>query len=185
MINCSEVRVGDILRIDGELFRVVDRQHVKPGKGGAFYQFEFKKLAGNQKVSKRIRVEESLDKVDIYNRPGIFLYSQGDIYTFLDLENHQQYDYNGSDIVNVEFLKDNMEVSMFFLNMETLIDIRLPMKVIEEVDMAPGYIKGQSASSQDKTVTLKNGRKIKTPQYVDVGDKIEINLETMSFVRRV
>ena len=185
MINCSEARVGDILEIEKDLYKVVERQHVKPGKGGAFYQFELKKLQGGQKKEMKIRVEESLKKVDLFNRKGIFLYSNKDFYTFFDPETQEQFEFQGSSISNINFLEENMEVQMFFANNETLLEVQLPKKVHAMVEAAPGYIKGQSVSSQDKIITLQNGAKIKAPQYVVVGDRVEVNLEDLSFVKRV
>jgi elongation factor P len=177
----SDVKVGYIIKLNNEMWKVCEVNHVKPGKGGAFAQMTLKNIKNNKKLDHRFRVEDKVEKIDIMPSPGVFIYNQGDDSVFLNLETTEEVN-----ITNYEkkyFLTEGLQLELLFID-DVFFDVKLPDSVECVVEDAPSYIKGQSVAAQDKVVTLTNGLKIKAPQFIEAGDKIIVNTETLNFVSR-
>jgi elongation factor P len=185
IIQASEIRIGDIIKINENLFRVTDILHVKPGKGGAFVQATLQNINKPQKREERFRVEEKLEKINIYEEEGMFFYREKNTLVFLNVTTNDEYRINEENFELSDFLEEGSKVSLFLNDNNELINLKLPKTVQWKVQEAPLYIKGQTESPQDKVVILTNGYKIKTPQSIERGDIIEIRTEDMTFVRRI
>ena len=182
MKTASELKVGYIIKLNNEMWKICDINHVKPGKGGAFAQTTLKNIQNNRKLDHRFRVEDKVEKIDIISYPGVFIYNQGKDSVFLNLDNTEEVTI--TDYEKSCFLTEGLEIELLFID-DILFDVKLPESITCVVEDAPSYIKGQSVSAQDKIAILTNGLKVKVPQFVESGDKILINTETLNFIQRV
>ncbi len=182
-IGANEIRVDHILEVDKQLYVVRKIDHVKPGKGGAFVQTELKHLLTENKFNIKFRSDEFVEKMDIYEKEGNFLYKDKNSYVFLDTESFEEYMVN--DLKNPEFYTEGCKIILVISSADELLTVKLPDKIECEVDLTDGYISGQSVSSQEKNATLTNGVVVRVPQYIKNGDKILINSKDFSFNSRV
>ena len=185
VISAIDLKVGYVVSYNNGRYRVLKTQHVKPGKGGAFMQAELKEIQTGQKLNQRFRSDESLDKVQIEERDAQYLYDSGSEYALMLLDDSEQIDVPYSMLSDEErlFLQDEMILNAGFADGE-LISLSLPRKVICEVAEAEAYIKGQTASGGFKSAVLTNGIRVSVPQYIDSGQKIIFNTETMEYVEK-
>lgn len=182
-ITANEIRVGFILEINNNNYIVREIIHVKPGKGGAFVQTDLKHVLNDQNLHIKFRSEEKVERIQIYEKPGLFLYKDKNRFVFLDNESFEE---KLVDSVKHEaFFTEGCEVVLLIDSDNQLITVNLPSFVTCEVDLTTGYISGQSASSQEKNATLTNGEIIKVPQYIKTGDKIKINTKNFTFESRI
>lgn len=178
----GDLKRGDIIEIDGQKYKVTDTEHVKPGKGGALMQTVLQNIEKPQKKELRFRVDEKINVIQIYEKPGTFLYKDGSHLVFLDKESLDEFRKNH--IENSEFLIEGCDVFLLITSEDVLLDVHFPETIICEVDSTPGFIPGQSASSQEKNASLTNGATVKVPQYIKDGDLIKINTEKMTFISK-
>lgn len=183
-INGNAIRPGYVIEHKGELWSAVKIQHTQPGKGGAYLQVELKNLSSGSKLNERFRASENVERVRLEQRNHQFLYQNGDMYTFMDNETFDQIDLTADFLDGAEvFLQEGMEVTLEIYE-ETPLRFSLPDTVILEVtDTAPA-LKGQTATASFKPATLSNGLKTNVPPFVEVGAKVVINTEDVSYVKR-
>jgi len=182
-ISAFEVRIGNLLDYKGKLFRVLKKNHVKPGKGGAFVQLEMKSLDGT-KLNERFRSEDKVEKAHVEPRKMQYLYAEGSDHVFMDLESYEQMNMPGDDLdALVGYLLPNTEVQINFHD-ESPIGVELPANVILEVKDTEAVIKGQTASGSGKPAELETGIRVTVPTFVNIGDKIKVNTETGEYVER-
>ena len=183
-ISASDVRVGNLIEHQGKLCRVLKKDHVKPGKGGAFVQLELKESNAGTKLNERFRSEDKIEKARVEPRKMQYLYPDGADYVFMDLETYEQI-HLGSNILasQAEFLLPNEEVQINFYN-EQPIGVELPATVALEVAETETVVKGQTAAGSGKPAILETGLRVVVPTFVSVGDRIRINTETGEYIER-
>jgi len=182
-ISASEVRVGNLLDYQNKLFRVLKKNTVKPGKGGAFVQLEMKSIDGT-KLNERFRSEDKIEKAHVEPRKMQYLYADGDGHVFMDQESYEQMTMPAEDLEEqIGYLLPNTDVQINFHN-DSPIGIELPGNVILEVTETEAAIKGQTASGSGKPATLETGIRVNVPVFVNTGDKIKVNTETGDYVER-
>jgi elongation factor P len=183
-ISASEVRVGNLIEHQGKLWRVLKKEHVKPGKGGAFVQLELKESNARVKLNERFRSDDKIEKARIEPRKMQYLYPDGGDYVFMDLDSYEQI-FLGSDLLTsqAEFLLPNEEVQVNFYN-ETAIGVELPLTVDLEVSETETVVKGQTAAGSGKPAVLETGLRVIVPTFVTVGERIRINTETGEYIER-
>ncbi|WP_342581332.1 elongation factor P [Ureibacillus sp. FSL W7-1570] len=184
MISVNDFRTGLTIIVDGELYRVLDFQHVKPGKGAAFVRSKLRNLRNGNVVEKTFRAGEKVEKAMIENRKMQYLYANGDAHVFMDMESYEQIELNAKQIdYELKFLKENMEVFIMTYQGEVL-GVELPNTVeLKVVETEPG-IKGDTASGGSKPATLETGLVVQVPFFVDEGDILVINTSDGSYVSR-
>ena len=183
-ISASEVRVGNLIEYQNKLWRVLKKNHVKPGKGGAFVQLEMKELSAGTKLNQRFRSEDKIEKAHVEPRKMQYLYADGDQLIFMDNETYEQISLSADDFTEqVSYLLPNTEVQFNFHNEEP-IGMELPANVVLEVVDTEGVVKGQTASGSGKPAELETGLRVTVPTFVTVGDKIKVNTETGEYVER-
>ncbi|MEK4759533.1 elongation factor P [Viridibacillus sp. FSL E2-0187] len=184
MISVNDFRTGLTIVVDGGLFRVLDFQHVKPGKGAAFVRSKLRNLRNGSVMEKTFRAGEKVEKAQIDNNKMQYLYASGDNHVFMNTETYDQIEINESQLKDeLKFLLENMEVSIMSYEGEIL-GVDLPNTVVlEVVDTEPG-IKGDTASGGSKPATLQTGLVVQVPFFVNVGDKLVINTEEGTYVSR-
>ena len=183
-ISASDVRIGNLIEHQGKLWRVLKKEHVKPGKGGAFVQLELKESNAGTKLNERFRSEDKIEKARVEPRQMQYLYPDGGDYVFMDLESYEQIHLGSDVLVSQEgFLLPNEEVQINFYN-EQPIGVELPAAVALEVTETETVVKGQTAAGSGKPAVLETGLRVVVPTFVSVGDRIRINTETGEYIER-
>ncbi|HEY4551902.1 MAG TPA: elongation factor P [Bacillaceae bacterium] len=184
MISVNEFRTGLTIETDGGIWRVMDFQHVKPGKGAAFVRSKLRNLRTGAIQEKTFRAGEKVEKAQIDNRTMQYLYASGDQHVFMDNESYEQIELPASQIeYELKFLKENMEVHIIMYNGETL-GVELPNSVELEVAETDPGIKGDTASGGSKPATMETGLVVQVPFFVNAGDRLIINTTDGSYVSR-
>ena len=184
MISVNDFRTGLTIEVDGGIWRVMDFQHVKPGKGAAFVRSKLRNLRSGNVQEKTFRAGEKVAKAQIENRRMQYLYANGDSHVFMDNESYEQIELPASAIeYELKFLKENMEVHIMMFQSETL-GVELPNTVeLKVVETEPG-IKGDTASGGSKPATLDTGLTVQVPFFINQGDRLLINTTEGSYVSR-
>ena len=184
MISVNDFRTGLTILVDGNIFRVIDFQHVKPGKGAAFVRSKLRNLRNGNVVEKTFRAGEKVEKAMVENRKMQYLYAQGDEHVFMDLESYEQTTLAAAQIEDeLKYLLENMELHIQSFQGE-MIGIELPNTVVlEVVETEPG-IKGDTASGGSKPAKMETGLMVNVPFFVNEGDKLIINTTDGSYVSR-
>lgn len=184
MISVNDFRTGLTIEVDNGIWRVLDFQHVKPGKGAAFVRSKLRNLRTGAIQEKTFRAGEKVAKAQIENRKMQYLYASGDQHVFMDNESYEQIELPGTSIeYELKFLKENMEVSIMQFGHETL-GVELPNTVELEVTETEPGIKGDTSSGGTKSATLETGLTVQVPFFINQGDKLVINTTDSSYVSR-
>jgi elongation factor P len=184
MISVNDFRTGLTIEVDNGIWRVMDFQHVKPGKGAAFVRSKLRNLRTGAVQEKTFRAGEKVAKAQIENRKMQYLYANGDQHVFMDTESYDQVELSETAIqYELKFLKENMEVSIMMFGSETL-GVELPNTVeLEVIETEPG-IKGDTASGGTKPAKVQTGLVVNVPFFVNEGDVLIINTTDSSYVSR-
>ena len=184
MISVNDFQTGLTIEVDGSLWRVIDFQHVKPGKGAAFVRSKLRNLRNGAIQEKTFRAGEKVAKAQIDNRKMQYLYANGDQHVFMDTESYDQIELSEDAIeYELKFLKENMEVHIMMYQGESL-GVELPNSVVLEVTETEPGIKGDTASGGTKPATLETGLIVQVPFFVNQGDHLIINTTDSSYVSR-
>lgn len=183
-INGNEIRPGNILEHNDGLWVAVKVDHVKPGKGGAFAQVEMKNLRTGSKLNERFRSADKVEKVRLEQKDQQFLYENDGMLVFMDNETYEQIELP-SDILGERrpLLQDGMTVQIEYFESEAL-SASLPGKVVCTVEETEPAVKGQTAANSFKPAVLSNGLRIMVPPFIDQGQDIVVNTETMDYSER-
>lgn len=184
MISVNDFKTGLTIEVDGDIYRVIDFQHVKPGKGAAFVRSKLRNLRSGNVNEKTFRAGEKVEKAQIDNRRMQYLYANGDDHVFMDNDSYEQIELNASQIeYELKFLRENMEVHIMQYQGETL-GVELPTTVVLKVTETEPGIKGDTASGGTKPATLETGLTVQVPFFINVGDKLIINTSEAAYVSR-
>ena len=184
MISVNDFRTGLTILVEGNIFRVIEFQHVKPGKGAAFVRSKLRNLRNGNVVEKTFRAGEKVEKAMIENRKMQYLYAQGDEHVFMDLESYDQTTLAEAQIKDeLNYLLENMELHIQSFNGE-MIGIELPNTVVLTVAETEPGIKGDTASGGTKPAKMETGLYVNVPFFVNEGDKLIVNTTDGSYVSR-
>jgi elongation factor P len=185
VISTTDFRGGVRLLLEGEPFYIVEFQHVKPGKGGAFVRTKLKSYITGNVLDRTFRSGERFEEPDLEEREMQFLYATGDDYTFMDTETYEQLTFAKKQLgENADLLKENM-VAKILIYEHRPIDVELPIFIeLRVVDAEPG-VRGDTASGGTKPAIVETGATIKVPLYLEVGTVIKIDTRTRAYVERV
>ena len=184
MISAGEFRNGITVEIDGNLFVIIDFQHVKPGKGAAFVRTKIKNIVTGNVLEKTFRPNEKMPKAHIDRSDMQYLYNDGDLYHFMNVETFDQTALNKSDVGDsLKFIKENEMVKMLSHN-GNVFGIEGPMFVeLEVTDTEPG-VKGDTATGATKHATVETGYTINVPLFINIGDVVKIDTRTEEYLGR-
>ncbi|MFB9859940.1 elongation factor P [Salinicoccus siamensis] len=184
MISVNDFKTGLTVEIEGGLWRVVDFQHVKPGKGAAFVRSKLRNLRTGAIQEKTFRAGEKVGKAHIDNLKMQYLYADGNNHVFMDNNTFEQVELDASALTDeLQYLKENMNVSLIMYEGETL-GVELPKNVeLKVVETEPG-IKGDTASGASKSATLETGLQLQVPLFVNEGDTLVISTDDGHYVSR-
>lgn len=183
-ITGNSIRPGHVIEHKGGLWRAVRVQHTMPGKGGAYMQVELRNLRDGTKLNERFRSSEDVERVRLDQREHQYLYSNGDMHTFMDTETFEQIELS-SDLVGEQavYLQEGMVVTIESHEGEP-IGVQLPEHVTLEVTETEPVVKGQTAASSYKPAKLANGVRTTVPPFINSGDRVVVSTEDGSYVRR-
>lgn len=185
MYSTTDFRKGLKIEINGEPFVIVDFQHVKPGKGGAFVRTRLKSLITGNVIDQTFRAGERVDKPDLEEREMQFLYETNGEYHFMDVHTFEQLYLTAEQLGDSrDFLKENLIIKALFHNKRP-IGIEVPMFVELKVVKAEPWIRGDTATGATKPVTLESGAVIQVPLFVEEGDIVRIDTRTREYIERV
>jgi elongation factor P len=181
----ADIRNGLTIELDDEIFTVIEFQHVKPGKGGAFVRSKLKSVRSGQVLDKTFRAGARIDPVRVERRLMQYLYSDGDLYHFMDSTTYEQVAI-ASEVVgdNSSFLKEAMEVTVLWVKGEP-IGMEIPLFTdLRVVETEPG-VRGDTASGGTKPATLETGAVVMVPLFIEKGDLVKVDTRTGEYLERV
>ncbi|WP_462420747.1 elongation factor P [Salinicoccus sp. Marseille-QA3877] len=184
MISVNDLKTGLTIETDGSIWRVVDFQHVKPGKGAAFVRSKLRNLRTGAIQEKTFRAGEKVGKAQIDNRKMQYLYADGDSHVFMDNNTYDQVELQTDQLEHeLQFLQENMNVTIIMYEGETL-GVQLPKTVELKVTESEPGIKGDTATGATKEAKLETGLTIQVPLFVNQGDVLVINTDEGAYVSR-
>ncbi|MCI8381253.1 MAG: elongation factor P [Lachnospiraceae bacterium] len=185
MISAGDFRNGITIELEGNVFQIIEFQHVKPGKGAAFVRTKLKNIKSGGVVEKTFRPTEKCPQARIDRREMQYLYADGDLYNFMDTENYEQMAMSAADIQDsMKFVKENEMVKMLSHN-GSVFAVEPPLFVeLEITETEPGF-KGDTATGATKPAVVETGATVYVPLFVNQGDTIKIDTRTGEYLSRV
>ena len=185
MISAGEFRNGITIELDGELFVIIDFQHVKPGKGAAFVRSKMRSLTNGGITERTFRPNEKMPRAHIDRKDMQYLYSDGELYHFMDVESFEQSAINASDIGDtLRYVKENEMVKILSHN-GNVFGIEPPMFVeLDITETEPGF-KGDTAQGATKPATVETGATVQVPLFISAGERVKIDTRTGEYLGRV
>ena len=173
-----------LVKMDQDLFRVLEFQHVTPGNLRGFVRVKFRNIRSGTLSDQKLRSEDFVERATLDEREMQYLYQDGDDYYFMDTSSFEQIHISGEALgESVNYLKPEMTIQVEFYGSEP-VGIELPQTVVLKVtDTVPG-IKGATASAQVKPATLETGLVVQVPPFVNPGDTVRVNTETGEYLSR-
>ncbi len=185
MLSTTDFRRGLKIEIDGEPFLMLEFQHVKPGKGGAFVRTKIKSLITGNVLDRTFKSGDKVDKPDMEEKEMEFLYRQDDEFYFMDNKNYEQHFISKENLSGADaFLYENVQVTVLFHNGKPLA-VELPNFVELQVTETDPGVKGDTASGGTKPATLETGAVIQVPLFINEGEKIRVDTRSGEYVERV
>jgi elongation factor P len=184
VISVNDFKTGLTVEVDGEIFSVLEFQHVKPGKGAAFVRSKLKNLRNGNIVERTFRAGETIGRAHVENREVQYLYNSGDEYVFMDNETYDQFSLSRDRLEwELNFLKENMNVHIVSYQGE-IIGINLPNSVeLKVVETEPG-VKGNTATGATKNAKLETGLNVQVPLFINEGDVLLIDTREGRYISR-
>ena len=184
MISTTDFHTGITIELEGELYTVVDFQHVKPGKGAAFVRTKLKKLRSGSVVEKTFRAGEKVAKAHLEKKKVQYLYSSGDEYYFMDTKTYEQMALSAKEMgETINYLKENMEIDVIQYR-EKIIGVEVPLFVELTVTETDPGMKGNTVSGGSKPARLETGLLVQVPFFINEGDVIRVDTRTAEYMER-
>lgn len=183
-MNVNSISLGNVIKYKDQYWIVTKKEHVKPGKGGAFVQLDLKNVITGNKSNERFRAGEDVDKIALEEREYQYQYDEGESVCLMNMETYDQESFNKELLgERVHFLTEGMEVKVCYCE-HVIVDIKLPDTVVCGIRETEPTVKGQTAASSFKPAILENGLRIMVPPFITSDDKIVVKTEDCSYVER-
>ena len=184
MVTAGDFRKGMTIEIDGQVWVIVDFQHVKPGKGAAFVRTKIKNIMTGGVLERTFNPSDKFPKAMVERKDMEYLYSDGGLYYFMDMETYEQLPFNHDMVEDaLPYIKENMQVGVRFYNGEAF-SVEAPNFVeLVVTETEPGF-KGDTATSGNKPAVLETGAKVMVPLFISIGDAIRIDTRTGEYMER-
>ena len=184
MISAGDFRNGVTIEFEGNIYQIIEFQHVKPGKGAAFVKTKLKKIETGQVVERTFRAGEKVAKAMLDRKEMQYLYKEGSDYVMMDTETYEQISLTEDQIGDgIKYLKENMNLSVLTHDGK-IIGVDLPFQVELEVTDTPPAEKGNTAQGGTKRATLETGAVVNVPFFVQNGDMIRVDTRTNEYLDR-
>lgn len=185
MASTSDFKNGLTIELDRDVYQIIEFQHVKPGKGGAFVRTRLRKLATGQVIDKTFRAGESIEVARVDRKTLQYLYHTGEEYVFMDNETFDQITIDEQQIgPQVKFLQDNSEV-MVISHEGRILGVDLPDTIEATVVQTDPGLKGDTASGGSKPATIETGAVVTVPLFINEGDRIRVDTRSAKYIERV
>lgn len=185
MYSTTEFKKGLKIEIDGAPLVIVDFQHVKPGKGGAFVRTKLKNLLTGRVVDQTFRSGERVKKPDLMEREMQYLYGEGDSFCMMDNETYEQIMLTPEQVGEARlFLVENLNVKVLFFNQQP-VAVEVPNFVEQSVAQSEPGLRGDTATGGTKPATLESGAVIQVPLFINEGDRVKVDTRTGTYIERV
>lgn len=185
-IDTSDFRPGLNILVDNEIYTIVDFQHVKPGKGGAFVRTKLKGIENDKNIEKTYRSGENVESVRIESHSYQFLYADGDLYFFMHQDTYEQIPLEKSRVEKPEFITEG-ETCTLIVNVDndTVLYAEPPAHIVSKVDETDPGLRGDTAQGGSKPATITSGAVIQVPLFINTGDEIKVDTRTGEYIERV
>jgi len=185
MASTADFRNGMVLALDGKPFWIVEFQHVKPGKGGAFVRTKLKNVETGAVIERTFRAGEKVEEIRLERHDAQYLYNDGDLFHFMNAETYDQFALAADQVGSAKlYLRESDQVQVLMREGSPML-IELPTHVnLEVVETEPGF-KGDTAQGGNKPATLETGLTVNVPMFIDTGDIVRVDTRTGAYVERV
>jgi len=185
MATTADIKNGVVLKIDGQLWSVVEFQHVKPGKGGAFVRTKLKNVLTGKVVDKTYNAGTKIAIENVDRRDFTYLYNDGDSFVFMDMSDYDQINVPAATVGDAaNFLLENQQVTIA-LNNGTPLYVDLPASVVLEITYTEPGLQGDRSSAGTKPATVETGYEIQVPLFLETGTKVKVDTRTGDYLGRV
>lgn len=186
MASTSDIRNGLCFRYNGEIYSVVGFQHVKMGRGSAFVRVKMKSLTTGKIIENSFNSSAKIDDIRVERRKFQYLYAEGDSLVFMDNETYEQINIDKKMIDGVELLQEGEVCEVLFNTADdTPLTVDMPQYVIQEISYTEPGLKGDTATNALKPATVNSGAEIRVPLFINIGDKVKIEVASKSYVERI
>ena len=184
MISSNDFRTGSSIELDGQVWRVVEFLHVKPGKGSAFVRTKLKAVQSGNVVERTFRAGETVPQALLEKATLQHTYMEGDDYVFMDMGTYEETRLTADQIGSQrKYLKEGMEVTVLTHNGKPL-EVELPNSVVLEITQTDPGVKGDTATGGTKPAILETGAQVMVPLFISIGDKIKVDTRSDSYLGR-
>ena len=186
MINSQEIKIGTCIRMDGGIWKCVDFQHRKPGKGNTVMNTKLKNVADGRVLERTFQVGFKLDDVRVEHRPYQYLYEDATGYIFMNQETFEQIPINRDQITGVEFMKESDIVDVVTDTTDgTILSAEMPVKTTLKIVHSEPGVKGNAAAIATTPATLETGAEVRVPLFINEGETIQVDTRDGSYLGRV
>ncbi len=184
-ISTSDFRNGLVLNMDGELYSIVEFQHVKPGKGPAFVRTKLKGLLNGKNIDKTWRSGENSESVRVERHDYQYLYTDGQLYFFMNNDTYEQIGVSANQVEKTDFLVEGQNCSILFnADDDQVLYATPPDHIVVAVAQTDPGVKGDTAQGGSKPATLESGAVIQVPLFINEGEKIRVDTRTSTYIER-
>lgn len=185
MADTTDIKNGQVIKIDGQLWTIIDFQHVKPGKGGAFVRTKMRNVMSGKVLDKTYNAGTKIELATVDRRDYQYLYQDGEDYVFMNLEDYDQITVSGATVGDAAgFLLENQELTIAMYDGSPLY-LELPASVILEITYTEPGLQGDRSSAGTKPATLETGKEIQVPLFVEQNTKVKVDTRTGDYLGRV
>jgi elongation factor P len=184
VVNTNQFKNGMHIEVDGEPWRIVEFQHVKPGKGGAFVRTKLKALESGAVVDRTFRAGEKFERIRTETKEMQYLYDAGEEVVFMDQETYEQLSLPRATVEDaLPFMEPSASLQVMFVDGRPA-GVELPSSVVLEVTETEPGVKGDTVSNVTKPATLQTGAVVQVPLFVNVGDKLKVDPREKRYISR-
>lgn len=184
MASTSDFRNGLVIKLDSDIYTMVEFLHVKPGKGGAFVRTKLKKVVDGSVIDRTFRAGERVEDIRLEDRELQYLYADGGLHYFMDNETYEQTALSADQIgEGLKYLKENTDVTVKFYG-DTPLLVELPIFVVLKIVETDPGLRGDTASGGSKPAHLETGAVIQVPLFVENNSKVKVDTRTGEYVER-
>ena len=185
MATTNDLKNGLVMKIDDQLWQVVEFQHVKPGKGSAFVRTKIKNVLSGKIVDKTFNAGLKIETATVDRRDMEYLYNDGTDYVFMDVKTYDQVSVSPEVVGDAEhFMLENQQVILAFYE-EKVLFIELPASVVLEITFTEPGLQGDRSNAGTKPATVETGYDIQVPLFLNIGDKVKVDTRSGEYISRV
>lgn len=186
MANTSDIKKGLCIVYNNDTYKIIEFQHVKPGKGPAFVRTKLKSLTSGKVIDNTFSAGHKIDEVRVETRKYQYLYPEGDTFHFMNTDDYNQISLQKTALDAPDLLKEGEVVTIIIRAADELpLSVEMPAHVVLEIAHTEPGVKGNTATNATKPATVETGAKINVPLFINEGDKIKIDTEKGAYIERV